>query len=50
MKMSCVGEWFFMRSSENEFFRSLGPLGGGWGRGKERAGREGVWLEGRVLQ
>ena len=23
---------------------------GGGGRGKERAGREGVWLEGRVLQ
>ena len=28
MKTSCVGEWFFfMRSSENEFFRSPGPLG-----------------------
>ena len=27
MKISCVGEWFFMRSSENEFFRSWGPLG-----------------------
>ena len=28
MTISCVGEWFFfMRSSENEFFRSWGPLG-----------------------
>ena len=27
MKISCVGEWFFMRSSKNEFFRSPGPLG-----------------------
>ena len=23
----CVGEWFFMRSIENDLFRSLGPLG-----------------------
>ena len=27
MNISCVGECFFFRSSENDFFRSPGPLG-----------------------
>ena len=49
MKISCMGEWFFLRSSENDFFRSPGPLGKINVSGPETAGSggglplEGLW-------